>query len=73
MEDVVLAPKTEKVNVPSKTLEPCKRLQRLEVKPYSQKETLTVVNKLITPYSDCKERQQDAVDTLNRAFNLNSK
>src|SRR6478609_11180318 len=70
LEDVVLAPKTDKVEVPARTLEPCMKLPRMEERAYTQKEALSFVGTLVTPYSDCKGRQKNATDTIKKAFNL---
>jgi hypothetical protein len=69
LDDVVLVPKNETVNVPAKTLEPCKKLPRMEDRPYTQKDALSYMGKLMDPVADCKERQKDATDTLKKAFN----
>lgn len=69
LEDVVLVPKAEVVNIPKRTLEPCTPLPKMESRPYTQKEALEFVNELLTPYTDCRHRQANAVETLKKAFN----
>lgn len=69
LDDVVLVPKNETVNIPAKTLEPCKKLPRMEDRAYNQKEALQYANTLLTPVAECRDTKQDLIDSAKKAFN----
>jgi hypothetical protein len=70
LKDVVLVPEKEVVNIPDETLRDCDPIPRLEERAYTQKELTTVMNKIITPYVDCRKRKRDAVKSLKDGFNI---
>lgn len=70
LEDVVLAPPVEKVNIPEKTLEPCRPLPRMKKKTYTEAEMVAFENEVITIYDACKDRQKDLAAAARKAFNL---
>jgi len=69
LEDVVLAPKDTKVNVPKETLRECDPLPQLENRAYTEADVLAYMQQVITPYADCKARKRDADRILKKALN----
>jgi hypothetical protein len=69
LDDVVLTPKTDKVVVPEKTLQPCKKLPRMEDRAYKEKEALAYMNDLLAPVAECRDTKQDLINTAKKAFN----
>lgn len=69
LEDVVLVPKATQVTVPKETLRECDPLPRMEERPYTEADVLAFVQKVITPYADCKARKRDATLVITKALN----
>lgn len=69
LEDVVLVSKNTKVNVPKETLRACDSLPQMEDRAYTEADLLTFMQKVVTPYADCKARKRDADKILRNALN----
>lgn len=70
LEDVVLAPKTETVNVPTNLLVKCSMLPKLEARKYSEKETVAIDKTWIDMYDTCRTNNSILIDTVRKAFNI---
>lgn len=73
LEDVVLAPKTERVEVPTKLLIKCPLLPRLEARKYSEKEVLALDKSWIDLYDTCRTNNAVLIDAVRKAFNIPAK
>lgn len=69
LDDVVLAPKETKINVPKETLRECDPLPQMEDKAYTEADVLAFIQQVVTPYADCKARKRDATTVLEKALN----
>lgn len=69
LEDVVLAPKETKVDIPKETLRECDPLPKMEDRAYTEADVLAFIQQVVTPYADCKARKRDANKVLKKALN----
>jgi hypothetical protein len=70
LEDVVLAPNTETVNVPKNLLVKCPLLPKLEVRKYTEKEVVVIDKSWIDMYDTCRTNNSVLIDTVRKAFNI---
>lgn len=68
--DVVLVSPKETVVVPEYLLQPCPAAQPLEVKDYSQAETLQVSRNALSLYDLCRSKDALLIEAIKKAFKV---